>query len=292
MATARQLLVTAGARLRAAGVASPEVDAALLLCAVTGRPRLELVLLGDIPDEQSARFTELVERRAAREPLQHLTGSAPFRYLELQVGPGVFVPRPETELLVDAVLDFAREESVRALVDLCTGSGALALSLAGELPGARVWAVELDAAAAAWAQRNLTQSGIQDVELVVADARTVTGTALAHLVGSCDVVVTNPPYIPDDAVPRDPEVARHDPPLALYGGPDGLAVMRELAAQAAILLRPGGLFVAEHADCQGEPGGVPGLLRAAGWRQVSDHHDLTGVPRFTTARTPAPGEGT
>jgi release factor glutamine methyltransferase len=309
---ARDLLAEASDALARSGVPTPRVDAELLLAHVTGRPRLMLGLLGDLAPEQVADFRALVARRAAREPLQHVTGRAPFRHLELAVGPGAFVPRPETELLVDhvhahladrpAVGSTDADAAGPLLVDLCTGTGALALSLALEVPGARVLAVELSDDALAWARRNVTEhagalaAGHGTVELVASDATTVAapGAPLAALRGTVDVVVTNPPYVPDAAVPREPEVRDHDPHVALFGGPDGLAVVRPLAQQAALLLRPGGLLLVEHADVQGEQAGdlgVPALLRgqpdpAGGgpaWTDVVDHLDLAGRPRFTSA---------
>jgi release factor glutamine methyltransferase len=267
---ARDLLAEASDELARAGVPTPRVDAELLLAHVTGRPRLMLGLLGELAPGQVADFRALVARRAAREPLQHLTGRAPFRHLELAVGPGAFVPRPETELLVDHVHAHLADRpgagspdahaAGPVLVDLCTGTGALALSLALEVPGARVLAVELSGAALAWARRNLAENsdalrGVgSTVELIAADARTIAapGAPLAELRGTVDVVVTNPPYVPDGAVPREPEVRDHDPHLALFGGPDGLAVVRPLVQQAALLLRPDGLLLVEHADVQGE----------------------------------------
>ena len=324
--TARALLADATERLRRAGVPSPEVDAELLLAHVSGQPRAIVRMAGDVPGVHVATFEELVTRRAARIPLQHLTGRAPFRYLELSVGPGVFVPRPETELAVDLVRahlagpEFTeRPDGGLLLVDRCTGSGALALSLATELgtwwahagratvrrhrrPATRVVAVEMSPEALGWAARNVTghaealAAADSEVELIAADATTAAdpGGPLAGLRGRVHVVVTNPPYVPDTAVPRDPEVREHDPALALFGGPDGLHVIRGLVRQAAALLHPGGLLVIEHADVQGEdagPHGVPGLLRAQRdpsdgrppWRDVHDHLDLTGLPRFTSA---------
>ncbi len=347
MPTARELLDEAERRLSAADVPSPRVDSELLLTHVTGRPRALVRGAGEVAEDHAAVFRALVERRASRIPLQHLTGTAAFRYLELVVGPGVFVPRPETELLVDAALAHLRQVSAdppadddsgpidarwpaggpRAadvpaaggsgslsgslsgpisgpvsgsapgpvLVDLCTGSGALALALATELTGSSVHAVEFDDRAAQWAKRNLAAQAPRVAEvgshlqLHVSDATRVAepGGPLAYLAGRVDVVVTNPPYIPDAAIPRDPEVRDHDPKRALFGGPDGLDVVRALVGQAARLLRPGGLLAIEHADVQGEAAqdaGVPGVLRADGsWREIADHHDLAGLPRFTTA---------
>ena len=307
MTSPRALLAQAEAELVQAGVPNARVDAELLLSHVTARPRAMLRMGGDVSQVEVESFQGLVRRRAGREPLQHLTGSAPFRYLELEVGPGVFVPRPETELIVDVALDLlsttggAATETQRTqrpnarVADLCTGSGALALALATERPATEVVAVELDPRAAEWTARNLAAHADRlaevgsTVRLVVADATTVTdrGEALEPLAGTFDAVLTNPPYIPDTAVPRDPEVRDHDPALALYGGADGLDVVRLLARQAHRLLRPGGLLAVEHADVQGEaagPAGVPGVLREDGWSDVTDHLDLAGLPRFTTAR--------
>jgi release factor glutamine methyltransferase len=238
-------------------------------------------------------FAALVERRGNREPLQHLLGTAPFRYVELAVGPGVFVPRPETEVVAGAAIDeaAARAESGISplVVDLCTGSGAIAVSVAHEVPGARVVAVELSPEALVWAARNVAGTA---VVLLEGDA-TAALPGLADAVGVTDVVVSNPPYIPRDAAVRDPEVLAFDPPLALWGdGADGLDVVRGVAARAAVLLRAGGLFVVEHADVQGEtavaalravldPDGTPGFTG------VADHLDLTGRPRYATARRTA-----
>jgi release factor glutamine methyltransferase len=261
----------ATARLAAAGVPTPRVDAELLLAHVLGVPRSRLV--GVQPSApQRAAFAELVARRAARVPLQHLTGTAPFRHLELAVGPGVFVPRPETELLVDTVLP-ARPGIV---VDLCAGTGALALAIAHESQGTRCYAVELSPDALGWLRRNADGT---DVRVVAGDVRE-TGL-LAELAGRVDVVVSNPPYVPL-ATPVDPEV-RADPAEAVFGGEDGLEVVPFVVARAAALLRPGGLFVMEHDDTQGRS--VPLLLeRDASWSDVADHEDLTGRPRFVTAR--------
>ncbi|MGB7983426.1 MAG: peptide chain release factor N(5)-glutamine methyltransferase [Candidatus Nanopelagicales bacterium] len=304
MERTRDLLADATRQLAGAGVPSPAVDAELLLAHVTGAPRGLLRLRGsDVDPGAAAQFRALIAQRARRVPLQHLTGSAPFRHLELAVGPGVFIPRPETELIVDEVRRFAGGAPGCVLVDLCTGSGALAISLATELPGSSVTAVELAPEALVWAQRNVTAHAGQvavagsALTLVCADATgaALPGGPLAHLAGLVDVVVSNPPYVPDAAIPREPEVCEHDPAVALYGGTDGLDVVRALVEQAALLLRPGGLLVVEHADVQGEdagPGGLPGLLRAhrdpdehdeAAWTDVSDHLDLSGRPRHTLA---------
>jgi release factor glutamine methyltransferase len=268
--------------LREAGVASPERDAELLLAHVLDVSLGRLVLVEDVSPQQREQYDALVARRAAREPLQHLTGTAAFRHVELLVGPGVFVPRPETELLagwaIEAAALVGRAESRPPLVvDLCTGSGAIALAVADEVPDARVHAVELDEGAFAWAARNLAGTG---VDLRHGDF----ATAFDDLAGTVDVVVCNPPYIPLEAWESVAVEARdHDPHLALFSGDDGLDAIRVLAVRAALLLRPGGVLGFEHADVQGEA--APDVLRAAGrWAEVADHRDLAGRPRFTTAR--------
>ncbi|MDP5185085.1 peptide chain release factor N(5)-glutamine methyltransferase [Blastococcus sp. BMG 814] len=280
---ARPLLSGAVARLAEAGVESPRVDAELLLGHVLGVPRTRLLTLGAVDDAAAARFEELVAQRADRVPLQHLTGRAPFRHLELAVGPGVFVPRPETELLVSWALERLSGVAAPVVVDLGAGSGAIALSLAHEHPGARVTAVERDPGAIAWTRHNAgARSAAGDTPVDVLAGDMTDPGLLRELDGSADLVVSNPPYVPDGArVPR--EVADHDPPLALWGGPDGLDVVRGLLATAARLLRPGGWLGVEHADQQG--GSLPAVVRAhGGFADVDDHRDLAGRPRYTTAR--------
>jgi release factor glutamine methyltransferase len=273
----REVLAAAAARLREAGVASPEHDAAELLAHVLGTDRSRLVLLADVPTAELAAYDDLVSRRAAREPLQHLTGTAWFRHVSLEVGPGVFTPRPETELLAGWAIESARGTDGPVVVDLCTGSGAIAKSVADEVTGARVHAVELDEVAHGYAARNLAGTG---VDLRLGDAF----TAFDDLLGEVDVVACNPPYIPLDAWESvAPEARDHDPHLALFSGADGLEAIRRLAVRAADLLRPGGLLGVEHADVQGES--VPAVLAETGrWTEVRDHPDLTGRARFTTAR--------
>ncbi len=263
--------------LRAAGVASPERDADELLAHVLGIPLGRLVLIDEIDPDVTARYHELVLRRATREPLQHLTGTAAFRYLELQVGPGVFVPRPETELLAGWAIEACAGLESPIVVDLCTGSGAIAKALAHEVPRARVHAVELSEAAHSWAIRNLADT---TVDLRQGDM----ALAFDDLLGTVDVVVCNPPYIPLEAWESVAvEVRDHDPQLALFSGQDGLDAFRVLEQRAAELLRPGGVLGAEHADEQGIT--APAVFTDTGrWVEVKDHRDLAGRPRFTTAR--------
>ncbi len=268
----------AAARLREGGVASPERDADLLLAHVLGVGLGRLPLVDDLDAPQVEAYDVLVARRAAREPLQHLTGSAAFRHVELAVGPGVFVPRPETELLAGWAIEHLLALDRRpVVVDLCTGSGAIARAIADEVPGADVHAVELDEGALAWAERNLAGTG---VDLRHGDL----AGAFDDLVGTVDVVVCNPPYIPLEAWESVAAEARdHDPHLALFSGQDGLDAIRVLEQRAALLLRPGGVVGAEHADVQGES--APEVFAATGrWREVTDHRDLAGRPRYVTAR--------
>ncbi|MFI9488731.1 N5-glutamine methyltransferase family protein [Promicromonospora sp. NPDC052451] len=321
-----QLLKWAQEELADAGVASPRADAEALLAHALGVDRSEvrrLAVLGrEVPDDAVRAFEALVARRAAREPLQHLTGRAAFRHLELAVGPGVFVPRPETEEVAQVAVDEAAKVTAEragagaVVVDLCTGSGAIALAVATEVPGARVHAVELDKDAHAWAERNVDALSAaaagrtpgdggapgagttpddppeRIVRLVKGDAR----TALYGIDGTADVVVSNPPYVPSDAVPVDPEVAEHDPAVALYGlGPDGLEVPRGITAAAARLLRPGGLYVMEHAEVQAEAARamVAATTDAEGrpaFEEPETRKDLTGRPRMVVARRAAPPE--
>lgn len=302
----REVVDAAVARLTAAGIDSSRADALHLAAHACGTSRADFekrLLLGELPaDGFDDRFARLLDERAARVPLQHLTGRAPFRHLELQVGPGVFVPRPETEDVAGVAIEAARsrtggpgaaglmsesalgDHSVPVVVDLCTGSGAIALAVADEVPGARVLAVEVDPHALAWAERNAAATGLP-VEVVAGDAGDLDAMreALAEVWGAVDVVVSNPPYIPVGMVPNDPEVREHDPAVALYGGSeDGLRIPLAVAEVAAGLLAPGGLLVMEHAETQGVS--LPKRLVAAGWQQVEDLVDLTGRPRMVVAR--------
>jgi len=294
--TVRALLAEVTDRLSAAGVPTPGIDAALLIGFVTGasRGRVQAMALTDAPAEASVveRVRELAVRRAAREPLQHITGTAAFRSLELAVGPGVFVPRPETELVAQFAIDALRQAASPEpiAVDLGSGSGAIALALAVEVPHARVFGVEKSADALPWTRRNFEASGAANATLVEGDL--ADPALLPELAGRVDVVISNPPYVPDEAVPRDPEVRLFDPAMALYGGPDGLDLVRALSRTALRLARPGGVLVIEHGELQGPA--IRELLTADGWRAASTHPDLTGRDRATTALRqdpPAPRSG-
>ncbi|MFF1382870.1 peptide chain release factor N(5)-glutamine methyltransferase [Arthrobacter sp. NPDC058288] len=281
----------ATALLADAGVPSPRVDAELLADHLlgVGLGRLRAMLLGDSPAPEG--YAELVAERARRVPLQHITGVAHFRYLQLAVGPGVFIPRPETESVVQLVIDWLNDgdrlqgRAHPKVVDLGTGSGAIAGSIALEIPGADVYAVEFSEFAHAWAERNLRPLG---VTLLRGDLR----DALPEHNGTFDVVVSNPPYIPAEAIPNEPEVALHDPPEALYGGgADGMELPTAAAASAARLLVPGGYFVMEHAEVQAA--WIPAMMKKSGvWSDVTTHLDLNGRERATSAVLAGPVNGT
>ncbi|UNO39930.1 peptide chain release factor N(5)-glutamine methyltransferase [Streptomyces sp. MST-110588] len=268
-------------RLADAGVPSPRFDAEELAAHVHGVKRGELHAVADA--DFDARYWEAVARREAREPLQHITGRAFFRYLELHVGPGVFVPRPETESVVGWAIDAVRAMDVvePLIVDLCTGSGAIALALAQEVPRSRVHAVELSEDAMRWARKNVQGSR---VVLQQGDAL----TAFPELDGQVDLVISNPPYIPlTEWEYVAPEARDHDPELALFSGEDGLDTIRGIERTAHRLLRPGGVVVVEHADTQG--GQVPWIFaEERGWADAADHPDLNNRPRFATARRATP----
>ncbi|MDQ3502073.1 MAG: peptide chain release factor N(5)-glutamine methyltransferase [Actinomycetota bacterium] len=277
---------TAGEQLDAAGVASPEHDARALAMHVLGLAKpSDLMMLDELDHAQAAAYAELVARRVQRVPLQHLTGTVGFRYIELAVGSGVFVPRPETESVVQWAVDAVRREGWAnpLCVDLCTGSGTIAFALANEIPGATVHAVERDPQALEWTRRNAAlrvAAGDPEVHLHLGSVE----GCLPALDGRLDLVVSNPPYVATtEAHLPDPEVVDHDPAIALWAGQDGLDVVRLVEQAARRLLRPGGLVVVEHSDRQG--GSAPELFATAGgWIEVADHRDATGRDRYVTAR--------
>ena len=316
-------IALAAARLAEAGVESPRAEAELIAAHVHGVRRTEL---HTVPDASfDARFWEGIGRRAAREPLQHITGRAYFRYLELEVGPGVFVPRPETEVMTGWAIDRLREMDVAepVVVDLGTGSGAIALAIAQEVPRARAHAVEADPIARGWTEKNVarvasaapytrgrvtlhsadftgadfTGADFTGADFTGADLTRsdLTGAhfarpgvaapgALSELVGKADLVISNPPYIPLGAtVP--PEVGEYDPPAALWSGADGLDAIRAVERAARRLLRPGGMVAVEH----GAPQGAAVywvFCEEAGWRDTRNHKDLARRDRFVTALWP------
>lgn len=263
----------AAARLKEAGLPSPKADAEELAAHVAKVDRSRIHSIGEW---DVAAFRRLVERRAERVPLQHLTGRSYFRDIVVQVGPGVFVPRPETEVVAGWAIDALASVKSPVVVDLCSGSGVLALSIADEVPGARVYAVELDQRAAAWLERNArgTRVTVQRADAAV---------ALPELDGKAHAVVSNPPYVTvEEMAEVDPEVRDHDPLQALVAGIDGLDVIRVVERRARRLLRRGGLLVIEHSDRQGKS--APAVLEeAGGWSEIADHQDLTRRDRFVTA---------
>ena len=278
-----ELVVEATSTLEAAGVVPARVDAELLLAHVLGIARGRLMLAGEPGPGQESRFRELVRRRAGRVPLQHLTGAAPFRHLELRVGAGVFVPRPETELLVGWALTWLGRRPGAVVVDLCAGSGAIAAAVAAEAVRPTVYAVERDPGALGWLRRNAEELALAGLPVTVVAGDATDPAVLAELDGSVDAVLTNPPYVPEvDAAALPPEVTEHDPRMAVFGGTDGLAVIRALIPRVAALLRPGGAVAIEHDESHAYV--VPALFRSDGrFDEVELHHDLARRARFTTA---------
>lgn len=279
----RRAIDSAAAVLAEAGIVSARHDAEELAAHLAGTDRGRLALLDAPDDEFLARYRALVAARRDRVPLQHLTGTTAFGPVQLQVGPGVFIPRPETEAMLEWALEWALEwtrvqqlPAQPVIVDLCTGSGALALALSRCHPAARVIGIDDSEVALGYARRNCADSA---VELLGADV--TTPGLLPDLDGRVDLVVANPPYIPDGAV-LEPEVAHHDPPHALFGGPDGMAVIAAVGALAGRWLRPGGALAVEHDDTTSVP--TLELLRSTGlFDDITPRRDLTGRPRFVTA---------
>ena len=270
-------------RLADAGVESPRADAELIAASVHNVRRGELHTVRD--SDFDARFWAEIARRAAREPLQHITGSAQFRYLELEVGPGVFVPRPETEVMTGWAIDRLGKMDVAqpVVADLGTGSGAIALAIGQEVPRARVHAVEADPLARAWAERNVSkyvESDPYTAGRVMLHGGDFAG-ALGELDGTVDLVISNPPYIPVGAY-VEPEVSEYDPPAALWSGTDGLDAIRAVERTARRLLRPDGLLAVEHGAQQGAA--VYWVFpEESGWRDTRNNKDLAGRDRFVTA---------
>ena len=271
-----ELLSRGTTLLAAAGIDSADVDAQLLAAHVLGisRGELQAQLFLDSEVSQADQLLELFQKRSERIPLQHLTGVAYFRNLSLAVGPGVFIPRPETEGVVDLAIAALPKDGIA--VDLCTGSGAIAISIATEVPNSKVYAWELNPDSESYLRKNLRG----DVELVMGDIADE-HQLFDELAGKVDVVISNPPYIPTWAVPIDLEVQLHDPAMALYGGEDGLDIIRIVSRRALQLLRPGGFLVVEHADSQGQL--VADLFQTDGWTNVAIHQDLTGRDRSVSA---------
>lgn len=304
MSTIRDILVDSERQLSNAGIESACTESSQLLAHVLGVPRSRLFMQDNVDEKNRVAFERLLTMRINRTPLQHITGMAAFRRIELNVGPGVFIPRPESELVAEAAIRFLRECQNPIAVDLCSGSGAIALSLALEVPGSRVVGVELSPDAFVWLQQNVRRFDCEiPVEIHQLDATDFAAGAFSELAGKCDVVTCNPPYIPIGMTPRDPEVRNHEPTMALYGGKEGLDVIGGIAKTAAMLLKPGGLLVVEHADVQGPESGnasvvnllkqtkldeglsphVAGVVGEPLFTKVSDRQDFNQRPRFTVA---------
>lgn len=266
--------------LAKAGSPSPAPEARTIVAHVLGVDPARLIVIDEVTDEQRRGIDELVARRAAGEPLQHLTGVAHFRYESLTVGPGVFIPRPETEVMVGWALDRLAGRASRRVVELCAGSGAISAAIGGELGGVELHAVEVDPGAYRYLMANLAGRGVDTRLGDMADA-------FPDLDGTVDLVIVNPPYVPEGLRPFLPsDVVEHDPELALFSGADGLNAIRVVARVADRLLAAGGVLACEHDDSHQD--GVVAVFREAGFTEVTPHRDLTGRPRFVTAVKPLP----
>jgi release factor glutamine methyltransferase len=276
MTRLRRAIDSAAALLAEAGIDSARCDAEQLAAHLAGVDRGRLTLLESPGDEFFGRYRDVVAARSQRVPLQHLTGTVAFGPVLLHVGPGVFIPRPETE----AILAWATTQRLGArpvIMDLCTGSGALALPLAQHRPLARVIGIDDSDTALDYAHRNAEGTS---VELVRADV--TTPGLLPELDGRVDLVVANPPYVPDDVV-LEPEVAQHDPHHAVFGGPDGMALIVAVVSLAGRWLRPGGQFAVEHDETTSSE--TVELVYGTGlFDDIVARQDLAGRPRFVTAR--------
>ncbi len=278
------LLKQSAAQLSKAGVLSPEVDSELLAAHILGITRSELSVAiamdSEFPEDKIGAFSDGVSRRANREPLQHITGLAPFRHLELAVGKGVFTPRPETEQVVSFAMEKIASFEHPVIVDLCAGSGAIALSFATERPDAKVYAVEKSKEAFEFLKQNSNKYELDLGQLSNVDLQ----DCLTEMESVTDLVISNPPYIPNGSIPVDLEVQLHEPAVSLYGGVDGLDVIRQILSKAKQLLRAGGLLVLEHADTQAVS--IRELLLAEGWISVDSKKDLAGKDRMISATKP------
>jgi release factor glutamine methyltransferase len=276
-----ELLSESSSKLKEAGVISATVDAELIACFCLGISRSELAIMmatnQEFPKDSMDNFQLALARRVARQPLQHITGRAPFRHLELKVGPGVFTPRPETEQVVGFAIEKIADLQSPLIVDLCSGSGAIAISLATEISGSRVFGVEKSEEAFDYLLQNAASHGLSEGNLRNEDLQ----NSLAELDGQVDLVISNPPYIPVHAIPIDLEVQLHEPSLSLYAGDDGLDVIRQISIRAKKLLKSGGLLVLEHADSQASAIGK--LLLAGGWLEIETKADLAGKERMISA---------
>ena len=287
----RSVLVDIELRLKNANVPSPRFDAESLVAFVLNTTRSRVSLISEISDDQYREIERLVEKRVRRIPLQHLTGEQGFRHLVLNVGKGVFIPRPETEMLVETVVRFIKEKKQEKIlvVDFCAGSGAIALSIAKECSNVEVFAVEKSPEAFEFLKKNYEKyqeeinSHNSKVYLINKDIGEEI-KEIETLLTKFDVVVSNPPYIPENMVPKEIEVKDHDPALALFGGKDGLEIVRIVIQKAQKLLVKGGLVAIEHSDMQGDIDdefSVPYLLKESNmFEKIEDRKDLNALPRY------------
>jgi release factor glutamine methyltransferase len=287
----RSVLVDIELRLKNANVPSPRFDAESLVAFVLKTSRNRVGLIAEITDEQYREIEKLVEKRVRRIPLQHLIGEQGFRYLVLNVGPGVFIPRPETELLVESVIRYIKDKNQEKVlvVDYCAGSGSIALSIAKECSNVEVFAIEKSLEAFKYLEANYLKyeneikSQNSKVHLINADVNSEV-IEINNLEDQFDVVVSNPPYIPEKMVPKEIEVKDHDPAIALYGGKDGLEIVRVVVEKATKLLKTGGLLAIEHSDLQGnldDELSVPYLLKSSNcFEKIEDRKDLNALPRY------------
>jgi release factor glutamine methyltransferase len=287
----RSVLVDIELRLKNANVSSPRFDAESLVAFVLNTSRNRVGLISEISDEQYREIEKLVEKRVRRIPLQHIIGEQGFRHLVLNVGPGVFIPRPETEILVESVIRYIKDNNQERMlvVDYCSGSGAIALSIAKECSNVEVFAIEKSVEAFKYLETNYQKykeeisSHNSMVHLINADINHKI-EELDNLIGQIDVVVSNPPYIPENMVPKEIEVKDHDPGLALFGGKDGLEIVRIVINKSQRLLKKGGLVAIEHSDLQGNPDqelSVPYLLKESNsFEKIEDRKDLNALPRY------------
>ena len=289
----RSVLVDIELRLKNAGVPSPRFDAESLVAFSLGVERNRIGLLKEITDEQYREIEKLVEKRVRRIPLQHLVGEQGFRRLVLSVGPGVFIPRPETELLVESVVRYLLDQKNErhTIIDLCAGSGAISLAVATEVKNCDVYAIEKSSAAFEYLIKNIDKYqeklNEQNSKIIAINKSIEEINELVSLRKKVDAVISNPPYIPNKTVPREPEVKDHEPEIALFGGKDGLDVVKVVIDIAKNLLKPGGFVGIEHADVQGsstQDTGVPYLLiESASFQKIEDRRDLNGLPRYSVA---------
>ena len=288
----RSVLVDIELRLKNAGVPSPRFDAESLVAFLLGIERNRVGLVKEVDEDQYRELEKLVEKRVRRIPLQHILGEQGFRRLVLDVGPGVFIPRPETELLVESTTRYLKDKNQdkNIVIDLCAGSGAISLAIATEVSNCEVYAVEKSKDAFKFLTKNIENNSdnlIKTNTKFVAINSSITEpiSDFSALVGKVDALVSNPPYIPNKMIPREPEVKDHEPEMALFGGTDGLDLVKVVIKMATDLLKPGGFIAIEHADVQGssvDETGVPfHLLESKAFSKVEDRRDLNGLPRYT-----------